>query len=191
MNNPYVSKEETLQYCLNQGTGVEYDRTPHNSTTEKEIQTACEENRNVRYINEATVNILYRWHRPEQIAYAIKTNMDLCDFDDWQTLQDLFGVAMPYSVEKKIEAIMMNDVPDLRPIEIEIDPEFRNNIENNYAESMELSICEAIEYALYTKMDHNIATKIWRAFSNELCIDIRDLIVERIKALLKERKTNN
>lgn len=188
MYNPYISRSDVLQYCLRQGTGIEYRPTKDNKTTKDEERAAVRENRTCRYVNIATINILYNWYRPEQIAYAVKRNMDLCDFDDWQALQNLFGVAMPYTVEKKIESIMMNDVPDLRPIEVEIDPDFRTAIEDQYAETEELSVENAVMYALCTPVENDISAKIAAVFKKELGIDIADLTARRITALLKERE---
>lgn len=186
MFNPYISREKVLQYCLDQGTGIEYDKTPHNETTIKENHEADHEERKQRYVNTATVNILWGWHRPEQIAYAVKNNMDLCDFDDWQALQDLLGIAMPYSIEKEIEAIMIREVPDLRPLEIEPEPEFRAAIKNKYARSNNLSADDAIAYAFYQNIDHKVALKISQLIWHKLGIDIAVLTRSRIAALLNE-----
>lgn len=188
--NPYLDEDKLLQYCLDQGTGIEYKANDTNRTTDAEIQAAVAENRPVRYVSNHTLNVLYNWHRPEQIAYAVNTNMDLCDFDDWQALQNAFGIAMHYSTEKEIENILITR-EELRPLEISTDADFKRVIEDKYLKGNSLSVDDAIAYMLSQRVQHKTATQISSVIMRKLSINVTDLIIHRIITELSERQKLN
>lgn len=178
IENPYISRDAILQYCLNQGTGIEY-KPEDAETTEKEIQDAEKENRKVRYVATYTTDVFCRWARPQQVAYAVTHNMDLRDFDDWQVLQDLMGIEMPYTVERKIESLLSE--LDIYPIEIDIKPEFRNVIKQKFDDNQkQLSVQDCVSYLLYTEISEDIANKIDAVLSCEFDIHARGLVIGRI-----------
>lgn len=69
-----LTDKEIRNYCLNQGTGISYDEN------------------NDRIITQETIDYWRSENRIRQFAYAVRTNMDLLDYDEWQAIETkLFG----------------------------------------------------------------------------------------------------
>lgn len=69
-----LTDEEIRSYCYHQGTGISYDEN------------------NDRIITQEVIDYWRSVNRIKQFAYAVRTNMDLIDYDEWQALETkLFG----------------------------------------------------------------------------------------------------
>lgn len=69
-----ITDEEIRSYCLNQGTGISYNEN------------------NDRIITQETIDYWRSVNHIRQFAYAVRTNMDLLDYDEWQAIETkLFG----------------------------------------------------------------------------------------------------
>lgn len=177
IQNPYVTEQEIREYCAKQGTGIERDYPcgydPKTKTDPSEISAE-------------TVHIFMYWHRPWQMAYAIKTNMDLRDFDDWQRCQDLFGIDIPYSVEKAGDGYgienLMCEYLYLFPIEIEFVPGVQDLISGAYKITHTLSTEDALRYLLFQKqnLDPKFVEKMDHAFKTKLGVDLAKMVERRI-----------
>lgn len=86
-------RNKIVQWMLNQGSGiVDAPETCFlKETTEKE--QAEHPFGSVRYVYSVIVNLFENEIPfPEQVDYAVETDMDMLDFDEWQGIQEiLFG----------------------------------------------------------------------------------------------------
>ena len=86
-------RNKIVQWMLNQGRGiVDAPETCFlKETTEKE--QAEHPFGSVRYVYSMVVNLFENEIPfPEQVDYAVETDMDMLDFDEWQVIQEiLFG----------------------------------------------------------------------------------------------------
>lgn len=86
-------RNKIVQWMLNQGSGiVDAPETCFlKETTEKE--QAEHPFGSVRYVYSVIVNLFENEMKfPEQVDYAVETDMDMLDFDEWQGIQEiLFG----------------------------------------------------------------------------------------------------
>lgn len=86
-------RNKIVQWLLNNGRGIVTfsEMYPLKETTEKE--QAEHPFGVVRYVLSALVNIFENeMPFPEQVDYAVETDMDMLDFDEWQGIQEiLFG----------------------------------------------------------------------------------------------------
>lgn len=86
-------RNKIVQWMLNQGSSIV--DTPETcflkETTEKE--QAEHPFGSVRYVYSVIVNLFENEMKfPEQVDYAVETDMDMLDFDEWQVIQEiLFG----------------------------------------------------------------------------------------------------
>lgn len=98
-----LTDEEIESYCLNQGTGISYD-----------------ENNN-RIITQETIDYWRSVNRIRQFAYAVRTSMDLIDYDEWQALETkLFGQdseELNALTACRINGILWTDV-DVTPLDL-------------------------------------------------------------------------
>lgn len=103
-----LSREEAIQYCLNQGTGIEYDADGE------------------RVVSEEAIEWLLNHPRPEQAREAVRRNFDLIDFDEWMALEDLLMHALedcktnqdlPYATATRINGLLWENL-DISPLEL-------------------------------------------------------------------------
>lgn len=99
-----LSKKEVTEYMLNQGTCISYDENGK------------------RYIEDKYVNDWLNATRIHQVAYAIRENIDLIDFDEWMSLENLlFGEdseELPYGTAVRINGILWGHI-DVSPMDLE------------------------------------------------------------------------
>ncbi len=99
-----LSKEEVIEYMLNQGTCISYDKNGK------------------RYIKDEYVNDWLNATRIHQVAYAIRENIDLIDFDEWMSLENLlFGKdseELPYGTAVIMNSILWGHI-DVSPMDLE------------------------------------------------------------------------
>ena len=99
-----LTREEVIRYCLEEGTGIEYDKSGQ------------------RYVNEYTINWFLNHHRPHQAREAVRREICLLDFDEWMAIENiLYGVNsedLPYETAQKINNILWEDL-DETPLELD------------------------------------------------------------------------
>lgn len=83
------SREETVQYCLDQGTAIGYEPGT-GETTDAEASLAAKEGREARYVDPEAVR--YWEDMDSRKAFAVLTGMDLLDYDEWCAVCDATGI---------------------------------------------------------------------------------------------------
>lgn len=115
-----VTREEIVQYCLNNGTGIVYSDSDGAETTESEKKEKC-----IRYVSKDTIDWFERHLHPEQVEYAVKNNISLLDFDEWQAIQAVLfaNTADPNQTISYKCALAMNcalwEYEDISPMDLE------------------------------------------------------------------------
>lgn len=125
-------KIKVVQYCLDQGTGIEYEEFTggyRNLTTDKEVAAAEKEGRAVRFVDYDAIEYFLDEYIIAKTEYVIdyeeKTgkSIDLIDFDEWVALCNIFGnVNMKYEDALKINGILYEY--DITPMEYMPEAEF-------------------------------------------------------------------
>lgn len=90
-----TSRKDAIQYCLDQGTGIEYE-PELGVTTEKERGREG----TTRYVEPHTVDFFA--HQTKELRFCLIAHMDLIDFDEWMAVREAFAVDMPYEDAAKI-----------------------------------------------------------------------------------------
>lgn len=118
----FVTKEEIIQYCLNQGIGITYESEDIFDvitcrTTDTETKKAEEECCSPRYVHENTFGWFLNHPRQSQVAYAVRDNLCSIDFDEWQAIQDVLGIELSWETALAINNVLYEEL-DLRPVDI-------------------------------------------------------------------------
>ena len=90
-----TSRKDAIQYCLDQGTGIEYE-PELGVTTEKERGREG----TTRYVEPHTVDFFAL--QTKELRFCLIAHMDLIDFDEWMAVREAFAVDMPYEDAAKI-----------------------------------------------------------------------------------------
>lgn len=114
-----ITREDVIQYCLNQGTGIKYCSS-EGETTAKELEDSHEKHENPRYVQSDLVDFFCNEiQNGNKVAYeAISANMDLLDFDEWVALNNAIGVQLSRGDAFKINQILWGNY-DFSPLDCE------------------------------------------------------------------------
>ena len=120
-----ITREEVIQYCLNQGTGiVNYVDTPAADletaeTTQAERDAAAKSGHEPREVAKATVDYFYEAAQSEPtVNRAIKEDMSLLDLDEWQATNEITGVQLSWEDAREIINVLYENY-DVSPMDCE------------------------------------------------------------------------
>lgn len=124
-------RKAICQYCLDQGRGICGDGTDRERdagirsmmTTEKEIEAAEKAGKPARYVDLAVIESFESHPRPWQVREAVSRNYDICDWDEWQVLQDIIGVEISSVTAGHVNHALWKYL-DLSVREIVCEPDF-------------------------------------------------------------------
>lgn len=117
-DEPHATTDEIVQFCLDNGVGIQYDESTPCYTTELERQTAKPCGCKLRYVGKKTIDSFKECFDPDQLTYAVRTGMCMLDLDEWAALQKALGVKMDAETAGEINAILWEDM-DQTPLEFE------------------------------------------------------------------------
>ncbi len=174
-----LTRDEAREYCLNQGTGIYY--------TSKG-----------REVEESTIDWLLNHLRPHQAREAVRRNLDLLDFDEWQAIENVLlandpncdtSEFIPLALAARINSALWEEL-DTSPLELE------KSYETEGMYKLELSFStmnkgkEYIDmpngFSLATVADtvedlnRDIEKIIWRALSYYRELDNTEVIVNKL-----------
>lgn len=120
-----ITREEVIQYCLNQGTGiVNYVDTPAADletaeTTQAERDAAAKSGHEPREVAKETVDYFYEAAQSEPtVNRAIKEDMSLLDLDEWQATNEITGVQLSWEDAREIINVLYENY-DISPMDCE------------------------------------------------------------------------
>lgn len=172
-----IDDKDILIYCLEEGMGIIYPELSQMSdcsTTDDEINKCM--TKKPRYVMNEQIDVLKNTSRPEQLQMIMHQNdypvlnyhLDYCDYEDWQYIQDIIGISLPYAVSKSIEDIIMSVIDDrVIGINAEIVMWERQLIENytDFAET-ELNLTDSLLYLFGIEFDDKQTADISSAFDS-------------------------
>ena len=93
-------RERAIQFCLDQGIGIEYSAENGGVTTQAELNAAEAEGRTPRYVDKDTADfwITYYSMNPETdytakiVQYTIEHDLSLLDYDEWDATNEALGI---------------------------------------------------------------------------------------------------
>lgn len=125
MEHGYPTREDTIQYCLNQGTGiVNYYDTPvaeleTAETTQAERDAAAKSGHEPREVSAETVEFFYQGAKEDDtMLYAVKNDMALIDLDEWQAIREATGLQLEWEDARAINNILYEGY-DFTPLDIQ------------------------------------------------------------------------
>ena len=121
----YPTRDEAIQYCLNQGTGiVNYYDTPvaeleTAETTQAERDAAAKSGHEPREVSAETVDYFYEGAKEDDaVLYAVKNDMALLDLDEWQAIREATGLSLEWEDARTINNILYEGY-DFTPLDIQ------------------------------------------------------------------------
>lgn len=125
MEHGYPTRDEAIQYCLNQGTGiVNYYDTPvaeleTAETTQAERDAAAKSGHEPREVSAETVDYFYEGAKEDDaMLYAVKNDMALLDLDEWQAIREATGLQLEWEDARTINNILYEGY-DFTPLDIQ------------------------------------------------------------------------
>ena len=125
MEHGYPTRDEAIQYCLNQGTGiVNYYDTPvaeleTAETTQAERDAAAKSGHEPREVSVETIDYFYEGAKEDDaMLYAVKNDMALLDLDEWQAIREATGLQLEWEDARTINDILYEGY-DFTPLEIQ------------------------------------------------------------------------
>lgn len=125
MEHGYPTRDEAIQYCLNQGTGiVNYYDTPvaeleTAETTQAERDAAAKSGHEPREVSAETVDYFYEGVKEDDaMLYAVKNDMALLDLDEWQAIREATGLPLEWEDARTINNILYEGY-DFTPLDIQ------------------------------------------------------------------------
>lgn len=125
MEHGYPTRDEAIQYCLNQGTGiVNYYDTPvaeleTAETTQAERDAAAKSGHEPREVSAETVDCFYEGAKEDDaMLYAVKNDMALLDLDEWQAIREATGLPLEWEDARTINNILYEGY-DFTPLDIQ------------------------------------------------------------------------
>jgi hypothetical protein len=125
MEHGYPTRDEAIQYCLNQGTGiVNYYDTPvaeleTAETTQAERDAAAKSGHDPREVSAETVDYFYEGAKEDDaVLYAVKNDMALLDLDEWQAIREATGLSLEWEDARTINNILYEGY-DFTPLDIQ------------------------------------------------------------------------
>lgn len=177
INTP-LTRDEAREYCLNQGTGIYYTS-------------------NGREVEDDAINWLLNHPRPHQAREAVRRNLDIIDFDEWQAIENVLltnspdcntSELIPLDTAFKINSVLWEDL-DLSPMELE--PSYEERAKKMYKLELSFSylneagestdIQDDISAAADTidEVNNSIESLIWAAIDRHSELDNTDVIVNK------------
>lgn len=115
---PHATTYEIVQFCLDNGVGIQYDESTPCYTTRLERLTAEPCGHKLRYVGKETIDSFKAFFDPDQLTYAVRTGMCMLDLDEWVALQGALEIKMDAKTAGEINAILWEDM-DQTPLEFE------------------------------------------------------------------------
>lgn len=134
-----VTREEAIQYALNQGTGIVNFTMDAVAVLETAETTRLEEEQakrhgyeHPRYVDKETADWLYEGAKTDPVIYtAITTDMSLLDMDEWHALNEITNLPLSREDEYAINGILWENY-DLSPMDIDTDKRFAGTIKEAF-----------------------------------------------------------
>lgn len=184
----FVTKEEIIQYCLNQGIGITYESEDVFDvitcrTTDTETKKAEKECCSPRYVHENVFGWFLNHPRQSQVAYAVENNLCSIDFDEWQAIQNILGIEMSWETALAINNVLYEGL-DLRPVDIPVvDYEDLWERLSKYEFITEFYVLREL-FSLSSEETEKIETVI-RILNRELGVSLYRIVLNRINIPLK------
>lgn len=174
-----LTHDEVRKYCLDQGTGIYY--------TSKG-----------REVEESTIDWLLNHPRPHQAREAVRRNLDLPDFDEWQAIESVLltnapdcdtSEIIPLATALKINGALWNDL-ETSPMDFGLS--YDQRIKGMYTMSLCFSYTneageltsEAAEVPLAAdtikELNESLESVIWRALGWHPELDNKEIVAHKL-----------
>lgn len=175
-DEPCATTDEIVQFCLDNGVGIQYDESTPCCTTEMERLTAERRGRKTRYVGKETIDSLKECFDPDQLTYAVRSGMCMLDLDEWSALQKALGVKIDADTAGEISGILWEDM-DQTPLEFEtvdyssIPEEKKNSVKTEE---------DALRIIMGDDVPEDTAKKIVKILRDKLKVSILSLVTKRM-----------
>ena len=111
------ARERAIQWCLDEGHGIEYSAEKGGVTTQAELDAADKADKLPRYVNKETAAFWIEGAENDaKIQYTIENNLSLLDYDEWDATCRALGVEISWEDSSKINEIFYEKY-DYTPLE--------------------------------------------------------------------------
>lgn len=174
-----LSRDEAREYCLKQGIGI------YSTSKGREVE-------------EDAINWLLNHSRPHQAREAVRRNLDIMDFDEWQSIEDVLlanssdcitSELIPLATALKINTTLWEDL-DLSPMDLEkgcgqyesetYKLELRFSYMNEAGEFIDIPGEVFATDATIEEVNKSIESLIWRAIDWYHALDNTKVLVNKL-----------
>ena len=146
-----TAEEKAVQWCLNQGHGIEYSAEKGGLTTQAELEAAEKKGAVPRYVSKDIVEFWAEGikNNDAKIVYTIENNLSLLDYDEWDATCRALGIALSWEDSSEINRIFYEkydftplDAPDYKEENTSIAAAFGFDEPNDYNSNNRLDVSD-------------------------------------------------